>query len=359
MRKIILLIVLIVLVAGAVASLLDLGKVPISSAKEAARTSTPEERWQYLDSPLLHEERSEFGVFRIERGMRVGKRDGSILVRDPTLQRLLFQGTLHDLQYQTSDADVVQHVAPAVMAVEPLSALCWYMLTRQANAMTGRLDPMTYYHRAGPLGDLVHAMSRQSAPLGDIAVLGLGIGSLAAYCQPGQTITFLEIDPVMEQIARERFSYLRDSMADVRIVIGPPRPKLAELPDKKFQLIVVTPVGDEFTPVNLMTREAVQLYLSKLRDDGVVAILTSNRFLDQPPVLGNIAQDLKVSALVCFDERQPVVGKNMSEWVILAKDRAAFGNLLDKPDWFPLRADPRFPLWTDQSADVNAVRRKR
>ena len=78
----------------------------------------------------------------------------------------------------------------------------------------GRFEPSAYYHRQGPLGRIFQAL--QTGPsAAEIGVLGLGAGTVAAYGQPGQRMTFYEIDPNVERIARDPhyFTYLADSRA--------------------------------------------------------------------------------------------------------------------------------------------------
>jgi hypothetical protein len=100
------------------------------------------------------------------------------------------------------------------------------------------------------------------------------------------------------------------------------------------------------------------LWKSKLADDGIVALHISNRYLDQAPVLGNIAKAQRLAAAHVFDDDHKPRGKNASEWVVLARKKEVLGPLLKDPRWKLLEGDPRLPLWTDQSADTEPVRKK-
>ena len=75
-----------------------------------------------------------------------------------------------------------------------------------------RREPLTYYHRTGPIGQVFTDL-RVRMPGTDVALVGLGAGSLAAYAEPGQRMTYYEIDPIVVQIARDTrfFTFIEDS----------------------------------------------------------------------------------------------------------------------------------------------------
>jgi len=80
-------------------------------------------------------------------------------------------------------------------------------------------------------------------------------------------------------------------------------------------------------------------------------ISISNQFLDLGPVLGNLAA---ASSLVAWNEIETTVsaeekaaGKASSHWVILARDEADFGPLIEDLRWQMLTPVAGLPLWTD------------
>src|SRR5205807_9996005 len=103
---------------------------------------------------------------------------------------------------------------------------------------------------------------------------GLGSGAVAAYGRAGDRYTFYEIDPAMARIASNPryFTFLHDSKARVRIVIGDGRLELANAPPHSYDLIVLDAFSSDSVPVHLLTREAAELYLSKLRPGGLIEI---------------------------------------------------------------------------------------
>ena len=146
----------------------------------------------------------------------------------------------------------------------------------------------------------VFAAFESAGRTGRVAVIGLGAGTTAAYRRPGQDWTFYEIDPVVEQIARDDryFSYLSDRAADIPVVLGDARLALAHAPDLAYDLMILDAFSSDAIPLHLMTREALRLYLDKLAPGGVIAFHISNRMLDLAPVLGNLVADAGAAAMI-------------------------------------------------------------
>src|SRR5262249_3269778 len=143
----------------------------------------------------------------------------------------------------------------------------------QSLAPERRDIPTTYYHRSGPLGDIVGGL-RARGPLAEVGLIGLGAGTIAAYGEAGEHFTYFEIDPAIARLAKNPayFTYLSDSRADVSIVLGDGRRRMAECADGRFDLLVLDAFSSDAIPVHLLTREAVQLYLRKLKPGGCLAL---------------------------------------------------------------------------------------
>jgi hypothetical protein len=229
-----------------------------------------------------------------------------------------------------------------------------------------RLEPCSYYHRAGPVGQVFDAISQQR-PLKEIGVVGLGTGTIAAYGRPGQRITFYEIDPAVVQIARnpKLFTYLADCRARVEVIVGDARLSLAQgssdgnrddpLPHgqpPRFDLLLVDAFSSDAIPVHLLTREALALYFRRLAVHGVLAVHISNRHLDLEPVLGNLAADAGLAGRVCNDREDKTVGKFASQWVALARRAEDLGRLAHDQRWKPLATRPECRLWTDNYSNI-------
>lgn len=216
-------------------------------------------------------------------------------------------------------------------------------------------EPLTYYGREGPAGQ-VFAAFRPDQPR-RIGIIGLGVGTLAAYGRPGDQMTFYEIDPLAEQLAREPyyFTFLAETAADLQVVTGDGRLSLSQVPAGRYDLLVMDAFTSDAIPIHLLTREAVALYFTKLTDQGVLLIHITNRFLDLEPVVGRIAADLNLVARHYSDwdvsaERREQ-GMNLSDWVILARRPADLAFLGDDPRWEPLNVPPG-RSWTDQYSNL-------
>jgi spermidine synthase len=216
--------------------------------------------------------------------------------------------------------------------------------------------PLGYYYRDGPLGQLIMQLNHHGG-LHRIGVLGLGIGTLACYVRPGQQLTFYEIDPMVEAIARNTrlFRYL-DACGDVTdVVLGDGRLKLAGAPDGHYDLLVLDAFSSDAIPVHLLTREALQLYLRKLSPDGILLFHVSNRYVQLAPVLARLAEDAGLSVRKQFyqpSEHERRLGAYPSNWVIMARNEEMIKKAGPGPHWEPLSATPDTRLWTDDYADL-------
>ncbi len=233
---------------------------------------------------------------------------------------------------------------------------------KQSLAPERRREPLTYFYRTGPIGQVFQSLNA-SDRLSNVAVLGLGIGTLAAYAEPGQTWTFYEIDPAVEKLARnpQYFTFLQDSKAPFSIVLGDARLRLADVPDNSYDLLVMDAFSSDSIPVHLVTREAIALYLSKLTQRGLLAVNISNRYINLEPVLGALARELGLASLrqlelnISPDEK--ALGKSPSHWVLLGRSRQDFGTLNKDARWQPVADCLNAPLWTDDFSDIFRVLR--
>lgn len=230
---------------------------------------------------------------------------------------------------------------------------------RQFQEPSTRDEASTYYHPTGPIGQVFAA---RGADLDRVAVLGLGVGTLATYGEPGQHFTFYEIDPAMVRIAQDPalFSFLRDSAATVELVVADGRLGIAADP-QAFDLIVLDAFSSDAIPVHLLTREAIAAYADRLAPGGFIIANISNRYLDLEPVIGGVARSLEMSALVQHDtDLTPRIGgegKVSSSWALIAPTRDDLGEFVNDPRWAQPRVDPDARPWSDDYSDLLAVLR--
>ena len=261
---------------------------------------------------VVHAERTFFGVYRIQEDMRQG-------------YRFLMQGTtLHGMQ-----------------SLDPAR----------------RGDPLGYYHRSGPFGEAFAQLP--AAARSRVAVVGLGVGALASYARPGQQWTFYEIDPAVERLARDGgyFSFLAACGARCSVAIGDARLSLAAAHGPPFDLIVLDAFSSDAIPVHLVTREAFALYRARLAQGGAILVHFSNRDLALEPVLGRVARELGLSALVGRDRVRPLAGEGRlpSEWMVLTVDAADQGALAAGGRWRAPLVPASAPLWTDDFSSLLGI----
>jgi hypothetical protein len=226
---------------------------------------------------------------------------------------------------------------------------------------TRRGEPMGYYHREGPVGQVFEVFSGPAAKK-RVGVVGLGAGTLACYAEPGQEWTFYEIDPAVENVARDRrcFTYLSECESrgvDVRVVLGDARLKLKEAPGG-YGLLVLDAFSSDSIPMHLVTREALRLYVRKLAPEGVLAFHISNKYLRLPPVLADLAHDagLEYRYQVLRASREEFDrGVSGSQWVVMARRAADLGPIWRDERWRPAQVGPGRPVWTDDYSNLLGV----
>jgi hypothetical protein len=221
-------------------------------------------------------------------------------------------------------------------------------------------EPLSYYHREGPLGSVFGALGAKGGAR-SVAVVGLGAGTTAAYARAGESWTFYEIDPEVVNIARDPslFTYLSScAAAPIRVVTGDARLRLREAPPAAYDLIVLDAFSSDAVPAHLLTREAVALYLSKLAPGGRIAFHVSNRSLELERVALGVAADARLAARIFADEYSPGdeghdPNHDPSTWVVAAREDADLGPLVADARWQTAAARNLRPeIWRDDFSNV-------
>ncbi len=219
--------------------------------------------------------------------------------------------------------------------------------------------PLGYYHRAGPLGDVMTAYSHQKDDQQQIAVIGLGVGATSCYASTNRDFTFYEVDPVVAQIAetREYFSYLSDSGADYEIILGDGRSQISKATDGEYHIIMLDAFSSDSIPTHLLTRQAVEIYESKLAHGGILVFHVSNIYLDLKRVLGNVARDANLTAYVKEDLYldEDHIGKSPSTYVVMARKHKDLRPLLAFENWQRLEGQTNVKPWTDDYSNLFGV----
>jgi SAM-dependent methyltransferase len=316
--------------------------------------------------PVIYQKRSFFGVMRVFEDKRVHRPRDNQDKTDPA-SRSAVDFLSHTLRHGTTDHGTQRFDAG------------W------------RSEPVSYYFRRNELCDV------GNSPLADvfeklidprrhreIGVCGLGTGTTAAYARRGQGITYFEIDPAVLDIdtaprfvipgTDERvplFTFLHDAKergVRVDVKLGDARQTLEREEDAKYDLLVLDAFSSDAIPVHLLTKEAIQLYLKKLKPDGVLMVHISNRHLDLAPVVGNIAKELAreeepdLAALRCDDHAggdERWEGKSASDWIALARTHTRLDPLRvmsageeNGSLWEEIPRYKKTVIWTDDFSNI-------
>jgi spermidine synthase len=215
-----------------------------------------------------------------------------------------------------------------------------------------RRQPLAYYARSGPVGQVMAL----AGPRRNVAAIGLGTGALACYRKPGEHWTFFEIDSAVEKIARDTryFHYLSDCGV-TKIVLGDGRLSLKASPDHSYDLIIVDAFSSDSIPMHLLTREAVSLYLSKLKPRGVILFNISNEYLELAPVLTTLVKSVGAAGRHQLFQPSPAEvaqGATASEWVAIAASDADLDFLRSERRWQAMGPAANMSPWTDDFSNI-------
>jgi hypothetical protein len=219
-----------------------------------------------------------------------------------------------------------------------------------------RREPLTYYSKISGVGITLDELGKEGPVR--VGVVGLGTGTIAAYCRPGDFYRFYEINPVVQEIARRDFTYLGDCPAGPTIALGDARLSMEAEESQQFDVLAIDAFVSDAIPVHLLTREANEVYWRHLKPDGVLAVHVSNRYVDLEPIVGQGALDSGKQARIVSNPSDLLAGISGSTWVLVTSRPGFF----DKPE---LRMAERVPIpanfqaWTDDYSNLWRVFRFR
>jgi spermidine synthase len=213
-----------------------------------------------------------------------------------------------------------------------------------------RKTPTTYYAHASGVG-LALDKCCTGRPR-RIGVIGLGSGTIAAYAQTGDVIRFYDINPQVEPIARNVFSYIRESKAKIDVVYGDARLSLTSEPPQHYDVLVLDAFSGDAIPVHLLTAEAIQLYRRHLNPGGILAVHVSNLFLNLPPVVQEEAEHAGMGSVLVTNEDDDDVGAYSSDWVLVTANKEFLQRKDIAAASAPIKTIAHLRLWTD---DYNSL----
>jgi spermidine synthase len=210
--------------------------------------------------------------------------------------------------------------------------------------------PTTYYAENSGIGlTLLHCCDGLPRNIG---VVGLGAGTLAAYGAPGDRIRFYEINPLVQPIAQNLFTYLRDSPAKITFSEGDARASLAREVPQNFDVLVVDAFSGDAIPLHLLTTQAVALYRRHLTPNGILAFHVSNQYLDLAPEIALLAASAGMQARSVDSPSVESRGAYKSTWVLVSSDASFFNRPEIAPNALPIAPIPGLRLWTDDYSSL-------
>ncbi len=212
-----------------------------------------------------------------------------------------------------------------------------------------RRELLTYYCADTGVGRAMRL--RKAGVPHRVGVLGLGAGTMAAFGRPGDSYRFYEINPMVPRIAATEFTFLKDSPARIEVVLGDARLSMEREPAQQFDMLVMDAFSGDSIPVHLLTREAFRLYFRHLREDGLVAVHISNKYLDLEPVLARAAADLGKAARTV--ETDDISDGNCfgTTWVLMTSRPEVFRLPAYQGTAAP-KSKPGVRAWTDDYSNL-------
>jgi SAM-dependent methyltransferase len=214
-------------------------------------------------------------------------------------------------------------------------------------------QPLSYYYPGGSVSDVIDMLRGRNKPQ-RFGVLGLGSGTMAAYADTGHHVTFYEIDPSVEPIARHFFTFVPRCGSNCDIVIGDGRLQLAHAPEASFDLLLLDAFSSDSVPTHLVSREAVRLYLTKLAPDGILMFHVSNRYLNVEKLVSALVADAGLTAYSRFDDAGQLrtLGKSSANHIVAARHVEDLREIANRPGWNRVTRPVDFEPWTDDYSNL-------
>ena len=183
--------------------------------------------------------------------------------------------------------------------------------------------PLSYYGTQSGVGETLSYLTARRPEM-DVALVGLGVGTLALYARPTDRYDLFEINPEVERVARQWFTNLPQTRAaELRVIVGDARLKFEQLPaDRRYDVIVLDAFSGGSVPVHLLTREAFKVYAAHLKPDGFLVVHITNAYLNLYPVVMRQAEALEMQVRSRFQEKDPQRFIRENHYMILTRDEA-------------------------------------
>ncbi len=208
--------------------------------------------------------------------------------------------------------------------------------------------PTTYYTEASGVG--LALQNHRGDRHRHIGVVGLGAGTLATYGKRGDRIRFYEINENVIELANDYFTFLKDSSASIKLVLGDARLTLEREDAQWFDVLVLDAFSGDAIPVHLLTREAMDIYRRHLNENGVLAIHISNLYFDLKSIVCGLAHNASFEATIVSDDDASCPGALKSCWVLMSTKKEILRNAIGAAQ--PVVPTGKPVLWTDDKSNL-------
>jgi hypothetical protein len=178
--------------------------------------------------------------------------------------------------------------------------------------------PTQYFSRHSGVGIALASLSEGPKKIG---IVGLGVGTLAAYGRTGDTYRFYEINPASLHIAQKYFTFLQNSHAKVDVALGDGRLSLEKESPQSFDMLILDAFTSDSIPVHLLTIDAFKTYASHISDNGAIVVHISNRHVDLSYLLKSISDELGFHSLKWSASKDIYVLGGDNEYIIMTRSK--------------------------------------
>lgn len=213
-----------------------------------------------------------------------------------------------------------------------------------------RRTPTTYYAEDSGVGLALRFCCQGRAR--NIGVIGLGVGTIAAFGKGGDRIRFYEINPAVAPIAQNLFSYLRESGAQISIADGDARASLAGDEPQNFDVLIVDAFSGDAIPLHLLTAQAMDIYKRHLAPGGILAFHISNQHVDLEPEVALLAKEAGMEARRVSSLANDNRGEFTATWMLLTNNPDFFAQPQVAGQIHIPAEDARVHLWTDDYSSL-------
>jgi spermidine synthase len=212
-----------------------------------------------------------------------------------------------------------------------------------------KLEPTTYYGRESGVGILLDSSTAEEPRR--IGVVGLGVGTLAAYANSEDVVRFYEINPDVIRLAKQHFSFLEECRGGVEIVTGDARLSLEHESAQNYDVLVLDAFSGDAIPAHLLTEEAFEIYLRHLKQDGVFAMHISNLHFDLRPVMAGLADRFHFSTVGVLSYKDEIKETNRCLWLLMSRNAMSLERVQSRQTTVQTQTNHRI-LWTDDRSNL-------